>query len=92
LDESNIYTASNGYVSGGDSASSDLVYIINADGTFSVFYRQTDALGFLGGDGWRAAGDNFTDKGSEVIPAGSSLIILHTGAGLQWDDDVPFTL
>lgn len=90
LDESGIYTASNGYVSGGDSGASDLVYIINSNGTFASYYRQTDVLGFLGGDGWRAAGDQNTVYDDEVIPAGSSVIIFHTGTGLQWADAKPF--
>ncbi|MFQ3241819.1 MAG: hypothetical protein ACI9JZ_001508 [Lentimonas sp.] len=90
LDDSGIYTSTNGYVSGGDSASSDLVYFLQADGSFDIFYRQTDSLGFLGGDGWRLLGDSSTEKGLEVVSAGSSVIIYHTGTGLQWADAKPF--
>jgi uncharacterized protein (TIGR02597 family) len=90
FDESGIYSSSNGYVSGGDSSSSDLVYVLGSDGSFQTFYRQTDELGFLGGDGWRTVGDSSTDKGSEVIPANSSLIIKHIGTGLLWADARPF--
>jgi hypothetical protein len=90
LQDSGIYSPSNGYVSGGDSAASDLVYVIKSNGTFDVYYRQTDSLGFLGGDGWREAGDQFTPYDAEVIPSGSSIIIFHTGSGLEWADAKPF--
>jgi hypothetical protein len=90
LADSGIYSASNGYQSGGDSASSDLVYVLGSDGTFSTFYYQTDSLGFLGGNGWRSGTDTFTDVGSYSIPAGSSIIIKHTGSGLLWADAKPF--
>ena len=93
LADSNIYTASNGYVSGGNGSSSDLVYVISSDGTFTTYYRQTDNLGgLIGGSGWRLVGDNSTARDSEVIPSGSSIIILHRGSGLSWSDDLPFTL
>lgn len=92
LADSNIYTGSNGYVSGGNGSQSDLVYIISSDGSFTTYYRQTDSLGFLGGDGWRSFGDTNTSRDSVVIPAGSSIIILHRGSGLSWSDELPYTL
>lgn len=92
LDELGLYSNINGYVSGGDVASSDRVYVISAEGIFTVYYRQTDALGFLGGDGWRLSGDIFTPYDDEVIPAGSSLVIYHIGTGIDWRDPVPYTL
>lgn len=93
LADSNIYTADNGYVSGGNGSSSDLVYVISSDGSFTTYYRQTDSLGgILGGDGWRVFGDSSTSRDNEPIPAGSSIIILHRGSGLTWSDDLPYTL
>ena len=65
---------------------------MGSDGSFSTYYYQTDTLGFLGGNGWRAAGDNNTDASGTVISAGSSIIILHRGAGLAWTDDLPYSL
>ena len=91
LNDSGIYSATNGYVSGGDSASSDIVYVLQSDGTFVNYYYQTDSFGFLGGTGWRLAGDASTDVGDTFeIPAGSSVIIKHTGSGLLWADAKPF--
>ena len=90
LDDSGIYSPTNGYVSGGDSASSDIVYILQSDGSFDNYYYQTDSLGFLGGNGWRLAGDAFTERGTYQIPAGSSVIIKHNGSGLLWADAKPF--
>ena len=79
LDDSGIYSGSNGYVSGGDANSSDIVYIISS-GSYTSCYRQDDPFdGFFGGDGWRALGDNSTDVGS-TIPVGSAIIIKHTGS------------
>jgi|GEM_PF-1691292 len=94
LDDSNIYSATNGYVSGANSNTSDLVYVLNSDGLYTTYYRQTDPTGagaFLGGDGWRQIGSpNSEDKGLTVIPAGSSIIIKHTSTGLAWSDVKPF--
>ena len=91
LNDSGIYSATNGYVSGGDSGSSDIVYVLQSDGSFNNYYYQTDAFGFLGGTGWRLAGDASTDVGDTYsIPAGSSVIIKHTGSGLLWADAKPF--
>jgi len=91
LDESNLYTPTNGYVSGGDSASSDLVFVLQSTGTYTTYYRQDDPFdGFFGGDGWRVVGDNATDQGAVVIPASSSIIVQHTGSGLAWADVKPF--
>jgi uncharacterized protein (TIGR02597 family) len=93
LDDSGIYAADNGYVSAGDVAQSDVVYVLSSNGSFTQYYRQTDPFGgFLGGDGWRIAGDANTDVGSTVIPAGSAVIIKHIGSGLTWSDSVPYTL
>tara|TARA_B110001450_G_scaffold209146_1_gene200023 strand:+ start:261 stop:1322 length:1062 start_codon:yes stop_codon:yes gene_type:complete len=93
LDDSNIYSATNGYVSGANSNTSDLVYVLGSEGLYTTYYRQTDptGLGFLGGDGWRQIGSsNSEDKGSTVIPAGSSIIIKHSSTGLAWNDAKPF--
>jgi hypothetical protein len=93
LDDSGIYTADNGYTSGGDVAQSDVVFVLATDGSYTQYYRQTDPFGgFFGGDGWRIAGDVNTDVGSTVIPAGSAVIIQHKGSGLTWADAVPYTL
>ncbi|MDG1300277.1 MAG: hypothetical protein P8R37_01655 [Opitutae bacterium] len=91
LDDSNIYTGTNGYVSGANSGSSDLVFVLNSNGVYTTYYRQDDPFdGFFGGDGWRVVGDNATDQGAVSIPAGSSIIIQHTGAGLFWAGAKPF--
>jgi uncharacterized protein (TIGR02597 family) len=93
LDDSGIYSASNGYVSGGDANSSDIIYVLAPDGSYTSYYRQDDPFdGFFGGDGWRALGDNSTDVGSTSIPAGSAIIIKHNGSGLDWTDSTPYTL
>ena len=93
LDDSGIYAADNGYTSGGDVSQSDIVFVLASDGSFTQYYRQTDPFGgFLGGDGWRIAGDANTDVGSTLIPAGSAVIIQHKGSGLTWADSVPYTL
>ena len=92
LAESGIYESGNGYVSGSNAGNSDLVYVISPDGQFTTYYYQTDLFGFLGGNGWRVVGNAFTDVGSQAIPVGSSLIIYHTGSGLNWSDAVPYTL
>lgn len=93
LDDSGIYSETNGYVSGGDANSSDIVYVLSPDGSYTSYYRQDDPFdGFFGGDGWRALGDNSTDVGSTSIPVGSSIIIKHTGSGLAWIDATPYTL
>jgi hypothetical protein len=93
LDDSGIYTASNGYVSGSNFSSSDLVYVLGSDGSYTTYFRQDDPtpIGILGGDGWRQVGASSSeDKGSTVIPAGSAIIIKHTNAGLAWNDQKPF--
>jgi uncharacterized protein (TIGR02597 family) len=93
LDDSGIYSATNGYQSGADINSSDAVYVIALNGSFTLYYRQTDPFGgFLGGDGWRIAGDTSTDVGDTIIPVGSSIIINHIGSGLAWTDALPYTL
>jgi hypothetical protein len=93
LDNSGIYSASNGYVSGANIAASDVVYVIDAAGSFSLYYRQTDPFGgFFGGDGWRTPASNSVDVGANTIPAGSSIIIKHTGSGLNWASTTPYTL
>lgn len=93
LDDSGIYSGSNGYVSGGDANSSDIVYVLSPSGSYTSYYRQDDPFdGFFGGDGWRALGDNSTDVGSTTIPVGSAIIIKHTGSGLDWTDATPYTL
>jgi hypothetical protein len=94
LDDSDIYSATNGYVSGANSSSSDLVYVLGSDGLYTTYYYQTDPTGagaFLGGNGWRQIGSpNSEEKGSTIIPAGSSMIIKHTSTGLAWTDAKPF--
>jgi hypothetical protein len=93
LDDSGIYTASNGYISGSNFANSDLVYVLGSDGSYTTYYRQDDPtpIGVLGGDGWRQVGGSSSeDKGSTIIPSGSAIIIKHTGSGLAWSDLKPF--
>ena len=91
LEDSNIYTDLNGYVSGANSGASDLVYVLNSDGLYTTYYRQDDPTdSFFGGDGWRVVGDNATEQGAVVIPAGSSIIIKHRGEGLVWADAKPY--
>jgi uncharacterized protein (TIGR02597 family) len=92
LSDSGIYVDGNGYVSGSSAANSDLVYVISPDGVFTTYYYQTDLFGFLGGNGWRVVGDASSDAGTTAIPVGSSLIIYHSGSGLDWSDAVPYTL
>jgi len=93
LDDSGIYSASNGYVSGPDAGTSDIVYVLAPNGSYTSYYRQDDPFnGFFGGDGWRMLGDNSTDAGSFKIPVGSAIIIKHTGSGLDWTDATPYTL
>ena len=93
LDDSGIYSATNGYVSGGDANSSDIVYVLSPNGSYTSYYRQDDPFdGFFGGDGWRALGDNATDAGTTTISTGSAVIIKHTGSGLTWADSTPYTL
>jgi hypothetical protein len=93
LNDSGIYSATNGYISGGDANSSDIVYVLSPDGSYASYYRQDDPFdGFFGGDGWRALGNNSTDVGTNVIPAGSAIIVNHTGTGMTWTDDVPYSL
>jgi uncharacterized protein (TIGR02597 family) len=91
LAESGIYSETNGYVSAGNAASSDLVYVISPNGSFTTYYYQTDSFGFFGGTGWRVVGDAFTDASSTSIPLGSSLII-KSANGITWTDAVPYTL
>ena len=92
LNDSGIYSPTNGYVSG-SASNSDLVYVISTDGSFTTYYYQTDNLGFLGGNGWRSlATGAFVDAGNTTIPSGSSIIIKHTGSGLDWEDAVPYSL
>jgi hypothetical protein len=93
LDDSNIYTGSNGYVSGGDFSSSDTIFVLGSNGIYTTYYRQTDPTApsnFLGGSGWRTVGNTSTDQGAVVIPAGSSIIIQHKGSGLAWSDAKPY--
>ena len=92
LENSGIYSDTNGYVSGSTFSGSDLVYVLSSSGTYSTYYRQDDPtpVGALGGDGWREVGDSSTDKGPTVIPAGSGIIIKHIGTGLAWSDLKPF--
>jgi uncharacterized protein (TIGR02597 family) len=93
LDDSGIYSATNGYTSGGDASTSDIVYVLSPNGSYTSYYRQDDPFdGFFGGDGWRALGDNATDAGTTSIPAGSAIIIKHIGSGLTWADSLPYTL
>jgi hypothetical protein len=86
LSESGLYTEiSGGLISGQDDSSSDIIYVLQADGTYDQFYRQTDAFsGVFGGDGWRAVGDIETPQDTYLIPAGSALIIKHIGSGTFW--------
>ncbi len=90
LADSGIYSATNGYVSAGSSADSDIVYVIKPNGTFSSYYYLTDEFGFFSGDGWRTVADPNTPVDDTLIPTGSSIIIKHIGSGLAWADAIPF--
>lgn len=92
LAESGLYSATNGYVSTGSSIDSDNVFVIQPNGQFNSFYRQTDAFGFFGGDGWRTITDPNTPQDDFKILAGSSVIVLHRGTGLAWSDPFPINL
>jgi hypothetical protein len=96
LDDSGIFSSTNGYVSSTNISASDVVYVLSPDGNFSLYYYQTDPspsfINAFGGSGWRTASDNITDVGSSPIPAGSSLIIYHRGGGLAWTEALPYTL
>lgn len=82
-----------GVVSGQDDQTSDIVYVLNPDGTYARYYYQTDAFGGLfGGDGWRAVGDINTPKDSVEIPAGSAIIVNHIGSGNNWATAAPYSL
>ena len=97
LNDSGIYSASNGYVSAGSFSASDNVYVLGSNGSYTTYYRQDDPTdpvpivgGFSGGDGWRVVGNTGTDQGAVVIPAGSAIIIQHKGSGLAWTDAKPY--
>ena len=91
LSNSGIYSATNGYVSTGSSADSDVVYVINPNGTFTSYYYLTDEFGLFGGNGWRRVSDFNTPMDNTVLTVGSSIIIKHIGTGLAWTDAVPFS-
>jgi hypothetical protein len=96
LDDSGIYSDTNGYVSSTGVTGSDVVYVLDPSGSFSLYYYQTDPspsfINAFGGSGWRSASDNTVDVGTSSIPVGSSLIIFHRGSGLAWTDALPYTL
>lgn len=103
LDDSGIYSdanedgiADNGYVSSTGVTGSDVVYVLDPSGSFSLYYYQTDPspsfINAFGGSGWRTSTDNTVDVGTTSIPVGSSLIIFHRGSGLAWTDALPYTL
>ena len=73
-----------GLTSGGDVTSSDVVYIMSADGagSYAQYYYQTDPFGgFLGGNGWRAAGDVNTDRSNVIVAPDDGLIVNRISSG-----------
>ena len=71
-----------GLTSGGSSSSSDVVYIMSADGlgSYNSYYYQTDLFGFLGGTGWRAVGDTSTDMSNIVIGPDDGVLVNRISA------------
>ena len=90
LNDSGIYSPDNGYVSSSTPATSDQLFVIDADGNFDSYYYQTSQRA---GTGWRkVGGDSSTDVGTQIIPATSSFYILHRGTGLTWNPSRPNNL
>ena len=89
LGESGIYSADNGYVSTSSPSTSDLLFVIAADGTFDSYFYLTSPRG---GSGWRKVGDSSTDVSTQILPATSSFYIQHRGTGLTWNPSRPYTL
>jgi len=76
--------------SGGNTNEADVVYKVSDTGQFERYFLQ-EAPGFLGGNGWRKAGDTHTDQSSLVIPAGSSVIInRRSDTPVDWTVSTPF--
>ena len=71
-----------GLTSGSSSSSSDVVYIMSADGlgSYNSYYYQTDLFGFLGGTGWRAVGDTSTDMSNIVIGPDDGVLVNRISA------------
>jgi uncharacterized protein (TIGR02597 family) len=63
--------------SGGNSSSSDTIYILDDGGILQRYYYQT-APSFAGGTGWRKAGDSSTDYSDKVI-ASNALLMARNG-------------
>ena len=64
--------------------SSDVVYIMSADGagSYAQYYYQTDPFnGFFGGNGWRAAGDVNTDRSNVIVAPDDGLIVNRISSG-----------
>ena len=89
LGESGIYSADNGYVSTSSPSTSDLLFVIAADGTFDSYFYLTSPRG---GSGWRKVGDSSTDVSTQILPAASSFYIQHRGTGLTWNPSRPYNL
>ncbi|MCC5788029.1 MAG: TIGR02597 family protein [Opitutales bacterium] len=87
LDDSGIYSETNGYVSNESISDSDIVWVMTPSGSYQrFFYQQGD--GFFTTTGWRKFGQGETDQGDFTIPAGSSVVIQHRGDGLVWDTNL----
>ena len=73
-----------GLTSGGSTSSSDLVYIMSADGNgnYSTYYYQTDPFGgAIGGNGWRKAGDTDTDMSNVIVAPDDGLLVSRSAQG-----------
>jgi hypothetical protein len=75
--------------SGSSVTNSDVIYVVNSQGLWDLYYYQT-APPVIGGNGWRKAGDTSTDQKSTIIAAGSSFLLHRRGVGLEWSATKPF--
>jgi uncharacterized protein (TIGR02597 family) len=76
--------------SGGSTSDADVVYMISDTGQFDRYFLQ-EAPAFLGGNGWRKAGDTRTDQSGLIIPPGTSVIVKRTlDDAIDWAVAKPF--
>lgn len=81
----------NGIQAGQDSTSADIVYLLDNEGQFEMYYYQLDQLGgFGGGDGWRKAGDSDTSQDDKLLAAGQAIIVLKRSVQSRWAMVQPF--
>jgi len=79
----NLYTGSpvTGFASGGNTADSDTLLVVQPDGTTATYFYYKDSFG---NEGWLDANYNFS--ATVPIKAGSAFFIhrLPTGTGFNW--------